>query len=94
MKLSVKKIPDTSRAGRGGTAHGGATGRGGATSRAGRGGAAHGGAAGRSEAEQHRTPSERFAQETMVPFALQGVRGIENNCHKRLFGSMNKRIPM
>ena len=45
--------------------------------RAGRGGAAHGRAAGRSGAGQGGTPTGRFAQEAIDPFAFQGI---EDNC--------------
>ena len=37
------------------------------------------------------TPACLFAQETTVPFALQGI---EDNCPGRFFGSTDKRNPM
>ena len=59
--------------------------------RAGRVGATHGGAAGRGGAGQDGTPTDRFAQETIV---LRTVQGMEDNRPERFFGSTNKRNPM
>ena len=54
-------------------------------------GAAQSGAAGRGGTGQDRTPTGRFAQDTTVPLAPQGI---EDNCPERLLGSTNKGNPM
>ena len=59
--------------------------------RAGRGGAAHGRVAGRGGARHFGTPTDRFAHETSVHFAFQGI---ENNCAERLSAATNKGYPI
>ena len=76
LKTCRIQNPDIPRVGRGGAAHGKA---------------AHGGATELDGAEQDGTSTGRFAQETTVPLAFQGI---EDNCPERLFGSTNKRNPI
>ena len=56
------------------------------TGGSGRGGARRGG--------ENWTPTSHVAQETTVPFALQGFKGIVDNAPERFFGSTVTRNPM
>ena len=56
--------------------------------------AAYGKAAEQSGAGQDGTPTGRFAQETTVPLALQGLQGIEHKSLEHLFGNTVQINPM